>query len=88
MNIPDLVDVLMSYSKKRKPFKIDITNKNNLILSLVITDSPLLIKLKSVNIESFSNHKKSVKKAKLNINSNFPLNQTMNISKLKKLLKW
>ena len=62
MNIPDLVDVLMSYSKKRKPFKIDITNKNNLILSLVITDSPLLIKLKSVNIESFSNHKKSVKK--------------------------
>ena len=44
---------------------------------------------KSQSVYDFARkHKKSVKKAKLNINSNFPLNQTMNISKLKKLLKW
>ena len=44
---------------------------------------------KSQSVYDFSRkHNKSVKKAKLNKNSNFPLNQTMNLSKLKKLLIW
>ena len=44
---------------------------------------------KSQSIYNFARqHNKSVKKAKSNKNSNFPLNQTMNLSKLKKLLKW
>jgi dTDP-4-dehydrorhamnose reductase len=44
---------------------------------------------KSQSVYDFARkHNKSVKKAKLNKNSNFPLNQTMNLSKLKKLLKW
>lgn len=43
---------------------------------------------KSQSIYNFARqHDKSVKKAKSNKNSNFPLNQTMNLSKLKKLLK-
>ena len=44
---------------------------------------------KSQSVYDFARkHNKSVKKAKLNVNLNFPLNQTMNLSKLKKLLKW
>ena len=44
---------------------------------------------KSQSIYNFAKkYNKSVKKAKLNTNSKFPLNQTMNLSKLKKLLKW
>ena len=44
---------------------------------------------KSQSVYDFAKkHNKSVKKAKLNKNSKFPLNQTMNLSKLKKLLKW
>jgi len=44
---------------------------------------------KSQSIYNFARqHDKSVKKAKANKNSNFPLNQTMNLSKLKKHLKW
>ena len=44
---------------------------------------------KSQSVYDFARkHNKSVKKTKLNKNSNFPLNQTMNLSKLKKLLKW
>jgi dTDP-4-dehydrorhamnose reductase len=44
---------------------------------------------KSQSVYNFARkHNKSVKKAKLNKNSKLPLNQTMNLSKLKKLLKW
>ena len=44
---------------------------------------------KSQSIYNFARqHNKSVKKVKSNKNSNFPLNQTMNLSKLKKHLKW
>ncbi len=44
---------------------------------------------KSQSIYNFAKkYNKSVKKAKLNTNSKLPLNQTMNLSKLKKLLKW
>ena len=43
---------------------------------------------KSQSVYNFARkHNKSVKKAKLNKNSKLPLNQTMNLSKLKKLLK-
>ena len=42
---------------------------------------------KSQSVYNFARkHNKSVKKAKLNKNSKLPLNQTMNLSKLKKLL--
>tara|TARA_B110000483_G_C18079333_1_gene497417 strand:+ start:400 stop:1101 length:702 start_codon:yes stop_codon:yes gene_type:complete len=42
---------------------------------------------KSQSVYNFAKkHNKSVKKAKLNKNSKLPLNQTMNLSKLKKLL--
>jgi dTDP-4-dehydrorhamnose reductase len=44
---------------------------------------------KSQSIYDFAKKQsKLVKKAKLNRNSKLPLNQTMNLSKLKKLLKW
>ena len=44
---------------------------------------------KSQSVYNFARgHNKSVKKAELNKNSKLPLNQTMNLSKLKKLLKW
>ena len=44
---------------------------------------------KSQSIYNFAKkYNKTVKKAKLNTSSKFPLNQTMNLSKLKKLLKW
>ena len=44
---------------------------------------------KSQSVYHFAKkHNKLVRKAKLNTNSKFPLNQTMNLSKLKKLLKW
>jgi len=44
---------------------------------------------KSQSVYNFARkHNKSVKKAKLNKDSKLPLNQTMNLSKLKKLLKW
>ena len=44
---------------------------------------------KSQSVYDFAKkNNKPVKKAKLNTNSKFPLNQTMNLSKLKKLLKW
>ena len=44
---------------------------------------------KSQSVYDFARkHNKSVKKAKSNKNLDFPLNQTMNLSKLKKLLKW
>ena len=43
---------------------------------------------KSQSVYHFAKkHNKLVRKAKLNTNSKFPLNQTMNLSKLKKLLK-
>lgn len=64
MNIPDLVDVLISYSKKKKPFSIDIHKKSNTILSLAITDNPKLKKWKKINTESFNMHKSSVKDCK------------------------
>jgi len=44
---------------------------------------------KSQSIYNFARqYNKSVKKTKLNKDSKLPLNQTMNLSKLKKLLKW
>ena len=44
---------------------------------------------KSQSVYNFAReHNKSVKKSELNKNSKLPLNQTMNLSKLKKLLKW
>ena len=44
---------------------------------------------KSQSVFDFAKkYNKSLKKAKLNKNSKFPLNQTMNLSKLKRLLKW
>jgi len=44
---------------------------------------------KSQSIYNFARqHNKSVKKTKSNNDSKLPLNQTMNLSKLKKLLKW
>ena len=44
---------------------------------------------KSQSVYDFAKiHNKTVKKTKLNKNLKFPLNQTMNLSKLKKLLKW
>ena len=44
---------------------------------------------KSQSVYDFAKkNNKLVKKAKLNTNLKFPLNQTMNLSKLKKLLKW
>ena len=44
---------------------------------------------KSQSVYDFAKkNSKSVKKAKSNKNLDFPLNQTMNLSKLKKLLKW
>jgi len=44
---------------------------------------------KSQSVYNFAReHNKSVKKAQLNKDSKLPLNQTMNLSKLKKLLKW
>ena len=44
---------------------------------------------KSQSVYDFAKkNNKLVKKAKLNTNSKFPLNQTMNLSKLKRFLKW
>ena len=44
---------------------------------------------KSQSVYNFAkNYNKSVKKAILNKNLKFPFNQTMNLSKLKKLIKW
>ena len=44
---------------------------------------------KSQSVFNFARkNNKSVKKAKINKDSNIPRNQTMNLSKLKKFLKW
>ena len=44
---------------------------------------------KSQSVYNFAKkYNRSVKKATLNKNLRFPFNQTMNLSKLKKLLKW
>jgi dTDP-4-dehydrorhamnose reductase len=44
---------------------------------------------KSQSIYNFAKkYNKLVKKTTLNKNSEFPLNQTMNLAKLKRLLKW
>ena len=65
----------------------DLTSKkNNIEKRKVIVEKEKNIKKAKTTVEKVD--KKIVKKAKLNKNSNFPLNQTMNISKLKKLLKW
>jgi len=44
---------------------------------------------KSQSVYDFAKkYNKSLKKAKLDKNSKLPLNQTMNLSKLKRFLKW
>ena len=67
-------------------FHEDLVN----ILPKVINEIGIInIGGKSQSIYDFAKkHNKSVKKTKLKKNSKFPLNQTMNLSKLKKLLKW
>ena len=67
-------------------FHEDLVN----ILPKVINEIGIInIGGKSQSVYDFARkHNKSVKKTKLNKDSYFPLNQTMNISKLKKLLKW
>ena len=67
-------------------FHEDLVN----ILPKVINEIGIInIGGKSQSIYDFAKkHNKLVKKAKMNKNSIFPPNQTMNISKLKKLLKW
>jgi dTDP-4-dehydrorhamnose reductase len=60
------------------------------LLPKVINETGIInIGGKSQSVYNFAKkHNKLVKKSKLGKKSKFPLNQTMNLSKLKKLLKW
>ena len=60
------------------------------ILPKVIHETGIInIGGKSQSVYDFAKkHNKFVKKSKLSKNSKFPLNQTMNLAKLKKILKW
>ena len=79
-------DTAFSNLKSNFMFHEDLVD----ILPKVINQTGIInIGGKSQSVYDFAKkYNKSVKKAKLNKNSKFPLNQTMNISKLNKILKW
>ena len=83
---PFTYDTAFSNLKSNFMFHEDLVD----ILPKVINQTGIInIGGKSQSVYDFAKKfNKSVKKVKLNKNSKFPLNQTMNISKLKKILKW
>ena len=93
--------LILRVTMTEKPFAHDVafTNlKTNFmfhedlveILPKIINETGIInIGGKSQSVYNFvKKYNKSVKKAKLNKDSKLPLNQTMNLSKLKKYLKW
>ncbi|MDC0451949.1 sugar nucleotide-binding protein [Candidatus Pelagibacter sp.] len=93
--------LILRVTMTEKPFAYDtaFTNlKTNFmfhedlveILPKIINETGIInIGGKSQSVYNFAKkHNKLVKKSKLNKDSKLPLNQTMNLSKLKKYLKW